>query len=282
MIRFREIIEDIEAPGSQNLWLDNGELKFFGAKGWTPIKKKLEDKVDSLDKEMDTANSNIKKLQDSKLTFLQLQIGDSSKVKQANLKKLQDITGFFFTELDCGYGVGTYQSSIGGFAHVVASHDSDTYYNIAADGAITKDEDYISPNEPYTIQLDSKDIGKPLDDVMASHILNCGEIIVSEEVGPITYIRSADSTGEIIYFVNSKKDASFNILVYTISNKTITSSTSKYPIPAATKSSIGGVKAMDNITDVTKSETTEDTVDTLVTTVNSLLSHLRSAGLIIN
>lgn len=289
MRRFREIIEDIKAPSPQSLWLDKGELKFFGVKGWTSMvggrdedRQELEEKVDSLDKEMGTANNDIKKLQSSKLTCLQLQIGNSAEVKQHNLKELQGIAGFFFTELDYGYGVGTYQSSTGGFAHVVTAHDNNTYYDIAADGSIAKNDDYISPNEPYTIQLDSNDIGKPLEDVMASHILNCGEIIVNGVTGPITYTRSVDSTESMIYFISSKKDNSFQILTYNVSSKTITSAISKYAVPAATKSSIGGVKAMTNIADVVNGSTTQDTVDVLVETVNSLLSRLRAAGLIIN
>lgn len=289
MRRFREIIEDIKAPSPQSLWLDKGELKFFGVKGWTSMvggrdedRQELEEKGDSLDKEMGTANNDIKKLQSSKLTCLQLQIGNSAEVKQHNLKELQGIAGFFFTELDYGYGVGTYQSSTGGFAHVVTAHDNNTYYDIAADGSIAKNDDYISPNEPYTIQLDSTDIGKLLEDVMASHILNCGEIIVNEVTGPITYTRSVDSTESMIYFISSKKDNSFQILTYNVSNKTITSAISKYAVPAATKSSIGGVKAMPNIADVVNGSTTQDTVDILVETVNSLLSKLRAAGLIIN
>lgn len=289
MRRFREIIEDIKAPSPQSLWLDKGELKFFGVKGWTSMvgggdedRQELEEKVDSLDKEMGTANNDIKKLQSSKLTCLQLQIGNSDEVKQHNLKELQGIAGFFFTELDYGYGVGTYQSSTGGFAHVVTARDNNTYYDIAADGSITKNDDYISPNEPYTIQLDSNDIGKPLEDVMASHILNCGEIIVNGVTGPVTYTRSVDSTESMIYFISSKKDNSFQILTYNVSSKTITSAISKYTVPAATKSSIGGVKAMTNIADVVNGSTTQDTVDVLVGTVNSLLSQLRAVGLIIN
>lgn len=289
MRRFREIIEDIKAPSPQSLWLDKGELKFFGVKGWTSMvggrdedRQELEEKVDSLDKEMGAANNDIKKLQSSKLTCLQLQIGNSDEVKQHNLKELQGIAGFFFTELDYGYGVGTYQSSTGGFAHVVTAHDNNTYYDIAADGSIVKNDDYISPNEPYTIQLDSNDIGKPLEDVMASHILNCGEIIVNGVTGPVTYTRSVDSTESMIYFISSKKDNSFQILTYNVSSKTITSAISKYAVPAATKSSIGGVKAMTNIADVVNGSTTQDTVDVLVGTVNSLLSQLRAVGLIIN
>lgn len=37
MRRFRDIVEDIEAPSTQSLWLNNGELKIYGTKGWTPL-----------------------------------------------------------------------------------------------------------------------------------------------------------------------------------------------------------------------------------------------------
>ena len=58
MRRFRDIIEDIKAPSTQSLWLNNGELKVYGTKGWTPLndtpedRQELEEKVDSLGKEV--------------------------------------------------------------------------------------------------------------------------------------------------------------------------------------------------------------------------------------
>lgn len=212
--------------------------------------------------------------------IVELEIGDSNEIKEHNLNNL--VQGHFFTHLDYGYGVGTFQPKIGGFAHVTTAYRNEVFYSIKDDGSIIKDEDYIKPNEPYTIQLDPNDIGKPLEDVMASHILNCGEIIVNGVTGPITYTRSVDSTESMIYFISSKKDNSFQILTYNVSSKTITSAISKYAVPAATKSSIGGVKAMTNIADVVNGSTTQDTVDVLVGTVNSLLSQLRAVGLIIN
>lgn len=38
MRRFRGIIEDIEAPSIQNLWLNGGKLKYYGENGWQDIK----------------------------------------------------------------------------------------------------------------------------------------------------------------------------------------------------------------------------------------------------
>ena len=38
MRRFRDIIEDIKAPSIQDLWLDNGKLKYYGENGWSDLK----------------------------------------------------------------------------------------------------------------------------------------------------------------------------------------------------------------------------------------------------
>ena len=66
MRRFRDIIEDIKAPSTQSLWLNNGELKVYGTKGWTPLNdtsediQELEEKVDSLDKEVGQIKKELK------------------------------------------------------------------------------------------------------------------------------------------------------------------------------------------------------------------------------
>ena len=174
--------------------------------------------------------------------IVSLEIGDSNEVKAYNLEQLKN--GFFFTQLDYGYGVGTWQSSTGGFAHVTTAYGNEVFYTIGADGAIAKDEDYIKPNEPYTIQLDASQIGVALDDITASHIVQCGEIIIDGSTGPVTYTRSVDSTASAIYFTSSKKDDTLQVLTYTVSNKTITSSvaTQRYTLPLAATGTRGGVK----------------------------------------
>lgn len=284
MRRFRDIVEDIKAPSPQSLWLDKGELKFFGTKGWTSMvgggdedRQELEEKVDSLDKEMGTANDNIRKLQNGKFTCLQLQIGNSDEVKQSNLRELQGIAGFFFTELDYGYGVGTYQSSTGGFAHVVTAHDNDAYYDIAADGSIAKNDSYISPNEPYTVNLTAEDIGVALDDVTASKINKCGEITITGSTGPITYTRTSDSTSTAIYFISDRKDGKVTLLTYTVSTKIISSAVVNLPLPAATTTQIGAVKKVSAIEDLV---TNSATAESVAYKVNDILAALRTAGIL--
>lgn len=284
MKRFRDIVEDIKAPSPQSLWLDKGELKFFGTKGWTSMvgggsedRQELEEKADSLDKEMGTANDNIRKLQNGKLTCLQLQIGDSDVVKQSNLKELQGIAGFFFTELDYGYGVGTFQAGVGGFAHVVTAYDNDAYYDIAADGSISKNSNYISPNEPYTVNLTSEQIDVTLDDVTASKVANCGEIIITGTTGAVTYTRTADSTSAAVYFSDERKDGKITVLTYTASTKKITPAVINPYLPAASTSAIGGVKMVNAIEDIVASSATAESV---ANKLNDVLAALRTAGIL--
>ena len=151
-----------------------------------------------------------------------LEIGDTNQIKQNNLDRLRN--GFFFTQIDYGYGVGTWQSTTGGFAHITTAYGNEVFYNINVDGSVTKNEDYIKPNEPYSLQLQADQIGVPLDAVTSSHMMSCGEIIVIGSTGPVTYTRTVDSTSAAYYFVSTKKDGTTQVLTYTVANKTITAS----------------------------------------------------------
>lgn len=209
MKRFREIIEDIVAPSTSDLWLDNGVLKYYSSNGWKPL------------------------------------FSNGSK---------------------------------GGFAHATTAHGNEVFYDIGIDGSVTKDDNYIKPNEPYTVILDGSKIGNALDDITASKITKCGEIIINGSTGPITYTRSVDSTLTSIYFVSSKKDDSLQVLTYTAANKTIIASTVKPTIPMATKTTAGLVKAGMNIASLQGS----DNLTTVIGTVNSILEQLRAAGVLIS
>ena len=67
MRRFRDIVEDIKAPSPQSLWLNNGELKVYGANGWTPI---------SIEDMNDTDEEDITRNADGKLQFKDRTYGD--------------------------------------------------------------------------------------------------------------------------------------------------------------------------------------------------------------
>lgn len=157
MRRFRDIVEDIKAPSSQSLWLDNGKLKFFGTKGWVSMvgegdddRQELEEKVDNLDKEVGSIQKDVAVL-NSKAT-IELEIGNSETVKANNLAKLQAIQSvdhLFFADIDYGYGAAKWLPTTGGEAFIVTSSGRAVIYNIGKDGSVTKastDIDLTNPN----------------------------------------------------------------------------------------------------------------------------------------
>lgn len=153
-----------------------------------------------------------------------LEIGDSEEIKRINMKILKEAGNHFFTAINYGYGVGTYQSGAGGFAHVTTAYGNEVFYDISKDGAVIKNELYIKPNGPYTVNLNASDIEVELDDIKSSKVLNAGELIISGSTGLITYTRAADSTDSAIYFTDNRKDGKLAILTYNPLTKIITSS----------------------------------------------------------
>lgn len=203
MRRFRDIIEDNKAPNIQNLWLNNGELKVYGNKGWTPLnatsedRQELEEKVDSLDKEVGQIKKDLS-IFGSEQGVVELAIGNSESIKETNLSKLKTIQSndhTFFTDINYGYGTASWLPTTGGNALIITDEGHAVKYSIAADGEVTK---------------------------------------LSE----------------------------FTLGEYTLSK--------------ATKTSLGGVKAITNIVNLAESATTAQVVGV----VNTLLDQFRSCGLI--
>lgn len=146
MRRFRDIIEDNKAPNIQNLWLNNGELKVYGNKGWTPLnatsedRQKLEEKVDSLDKEVGQIKKDLS-IFGSEQGVVELAIGNSESIKEANLSKLKTIQSndhTFFTDINYGYGTASWLPTTGGNALIITDEGHAVKYSIAADGEVTK------------------------------------------------------------------------------------------------------------------------------------------------
>lgn len=208
------------------------------------------------------------------MPYIDLKIGDSSEVKSENLEKLT--LGHFFTSIDYGYGVGTFNPSDGGRATITTADGHEVFYNIGADGSVTVDSDYIHPDEPYRVIIDSAQIGSPVNDITASKIIKCGELLVTGSTGPITYTRSVDSTASSIFFISDKKDGTMQVLTYTVSNKTFTSSIAKPIINSATTTEVGGVLKATAVADLAAEAALTDVVGK----VNELLASLRTSGVI--
>ena len=207
MKRFRYIIQDVNAPSQEDIWLKDGKLYYF-SDGWKSLEDRVslantegqeanitapiiklsnttEDKAQNITtcSEISTTevisvdvegtingitydavgiyhNGTVSILEGNKVTvfdidfnegtvtidskydtskllpYVDLEIGDSDTVKQYNKKHLP--TGSFFVAIDYGYGTGTWNSTSGGTAHIVTATGDTVYYNISADGSVTK------------------------------------------------------------------------------------------------------------------------------------------------
>lgn len=216
-----------------------------------------------------------------KLDSFMLEIGDIESVRTYNLETIQKALAVsenhFFCHIDYGFGVATWNPTNGGFAHVTTAYGQEVFYNIGVDGSIIKDEEYIKPNTPYTIVLEDSQIGVMLDDITASAVQRCGEIIINGSTGPITYTRSVDSTPAAIHFTSSKKNDTLQVLTYTVSNKIFSSAIVSPSIPEATTRTLGGVKKVQAIADIVASSATAESV---AMKLNDVLAALRTAGLL--
>ena len=207
MRRFRYIIQDINAPSQEDIWLKDGKLYYF-SDGWKSLEDRVslantegqeakliapviklsnttEDKAQNITtcSEISTTevisvdvegtingitydavgiyhNGTVSILEGNKVTvfdvdfndgtvtidskynaskllpYVDLEIGDSNTVKQYNKEHLP--TGSFFVAIDYGYGTGTWNSTSGGTAHIVTATGNTVYYNISAEGSVTK------------------------------------------------------------------------------------------------------------------------------------------------
>ena len=107
---YKQIVQSATEPDINCIWCHDGKLYYFDG-GW----KSIEDRVAS---------------------YVDLQIGNSDEVKQYNIERLQ--IGPFFTNIDYGFGVGTWNPTDGGIAHIVTAYGNTVYYNISKEGIVTK------------------------------------------------------------------------------------------------------------------------------------------------
>lgn len=165
----------------------------------------IENKVDTINKELNTAKADISNLGVKVNDFInaneiiELVVGNDEETKAANIAKLGDTQHTFFTSINHGYGTASWLPTDGGNAFIITNEGSAVTYKISNDGAVTK----------------------------------LGEFTLAK---PTEYI-----------------------------------------LPAATKTTLGGVKAITNIVNV---DTETATVASLAGVVNTLLNQLRAAGII--
>lgn len=165
----------------------------------------IETKVDTIDKELNTAKADISNLGVKVNDFInaneiiELGVGIDEETKAANIAKLGDTQHTFFTSINHAYGTASWLPADEGNAFIITDEGHAVTYKISTDGGVTK---------------------------------------VSE---------------------------------FTLAKST------EYTLPAATKKTLGGVKAITNIVNV---DTETATVASLAGVVNTLLNQLRAAGII--
>lgn len=165
----------------------------------------IETKVDTIDKELDTAKADISNLGVKVNDFInaneiiELGVGVDEETKAANIAKLGDIQHTFFTSINHAYGTASWIPADGGNAFIITDEGHAVTYKISTDGSVTKVSEFT--------------LAKPTE----------------------------------------------------------------YTLPAATKTTLGGVKAITNIVNV---DTETATVASLAGVVNTLLNQLRAAGII--
>ena len=165
----------------------------------------IETKVDTIDKELNTAKDDISNLGVKVNDFInaneiiELCVGVDEETKAANIAKLGDTQHTFFTSINHAYGTASWIPTDGGNAFIITDEGHAVTYKISTDGCVTKVSEFT--------------LAKPTE----------------------------------------------------------------YTLPAATKTTIGGVKAITNIVNV---DTETATVASLAGVVNTLLNQLRAAGII--
>lgn len=165
----------------------------------------IETKVDTIDKELNTAKADISNLGVKVNDFInaneiiELGVGVDEEIKADNIAKLGDTQHTFFTSINHAYGTASWLPTDGGNAFVITDEGHAVTYKISTDGGVTKVSEFT--------------LAKPTE----------------------------------------------------------------YTLPAATKTTLGGVKAITNIVNV---DTETATVASLAGVVNTLLNQLRAAGII--
>ena len=198
-----KINKAIDALG---LSLDNKNIlkAALNQKGEADITE-IETKVDTIDKELNTAKADISNLGVKVNDFInaneiiELGVGIDEETKAANIAKLGDTQHTFVTSINHAYGTASWLPANGGNAFIITNEGHAVTYKISTDGGVTKVSEFT--------------LAKPKE----------------------------------------------------------------YTLPTATKTTIGGVKAITNIVNV---DTETATVASLAGVVNTLLNQLRAAGII--
>ena len=122
-------------------------------------RKEIQEKLDSLDKEVGNILSNL----GSTLGAVTLEIGNDEGVKSRNLAKLKTVTNHdsFFTNINYGFGTASWNNNTGGVAFIITTGGTAKPYSINADGSVAGgiNVDLTNPNtEVFVILGDNEEL----------------------------------------------------------------------------------------------------------------------------
>lgn len=158
-----QLVVQSDMPNDNNVvWVYGNTAKYYNNGTWTTLgesnedRKELEEKVDSLDKEMGEVKKDLSIL-GSKQDVVELEIGDNNEIKANNLKKLQSIQTndhTFFTDINYGYSTASWLPATGGTALIITSEGHAVKYTISKDGEVIKGEEFTLKD--FTSELNNK------------------------------------------------------------------------------------------------------------------------------
>ena len=158
-----QLVVQSDMPNDNNVvWVYGNTAKYYNNGTWTTLgesnedRKELEEKVDSLDKEMGEVKKDLS-IFGSEQGVVELEIGDSDEIKANNLKKLQSIQTndhTFFTDINYGYGTASWLPATGGTALIITSEGHAVKYTISKDGEVIKGEEFTLKD--FTSELNNK------------------------------------------------------------------------------------------------------------------------------
>ena len=158
-----QLVVQSDMPNDNNvIWVYGNTAKYYNNGTWTTLgesnedRKELEEKVDSLDKEMGEVKKDLS-IFGSEQGVVELEIGDSDEIKANNLKKLQSIQTndhTFFTDINYGYGTASWLPATGGTALIITSEGHAVKYTISKDGEVTKGKEFTLKD--FTSELNNK------------------------------------------------------------------------------------------------------------------------------
>lgn len=135
MKRFRDIIQDIKAPSTSDLWINNGELKYYTSNGWKAIAGNGSSDVYVLP-------GNLQTTEGWSTTDVESIVGNWDEFTKAVLGRKAIITNIY--SYDTVFtGISLINQSIEGYFLFIMAHDKYFVYLISEDGVILLGSDTV-------------------------------------------------------------------------------------------------------------------------------------------